>query len=81
MKMKRKSVYVVALKIVLQERRFSMKMKAKARRSLKPLKLLWKKVTYGDEYPYIVRGTLTEYINFCRVNGIGVCCIPESELA
>ena len=73
MKMKRKSVYVVALKIVLQE--------AKARRSLKPLKLLWKKVTYGDEYPYIVRGTLTEYINFCRVNGIGVCCIPESELA
>ena len=73
MKMKRKSVYVLALKIVLQE--------AKARRSLKPLKLLWKKVTYGDEYPYIVRGTLTEYINFCRVNGIGVCCIPESELA
>lgn len=73
MKMKRKSVYVVALKIVLQE--------AKARRSLKPLKLLWKKVTYGDEYPYIVRGTLTEYIKFCRVNGIGACCIPESELA
>ena len=73
MKMKRKSVYVVALKIVLQE--------ARARRSLKPLKLLWKKVTYGDEYPYIIRGTLTEYINFCRVNGIGACCIPESELA
>ena len=72
MKMKRKSVYVVALKIVLQE--------ARARRSLKPLKLLWKKVTYGDEYPYIVHGTLTEYIKFCRVNRI-VVSIPESELA
>ena len=73
--MKRKfmhNLYVVALKIVLQE--------AKARRSLKPLKLLWKKVTYGDEYPYIVRGTLTEYIRFCRVNRI-VVSIPESELA
>ena len=73
--MKRKfmhNLYVVALKIVLQE--------ARARRSLKPLKLLWKKVTYGDEYPYIIRGTLVDYIRFCRVNRI-VVSIPESELA
>lgn len=72
--MKRKfmhNLYVVALKIVIQE--------ARARRSLKPLTLLWKTVTYG-EYPYIVHGTLTEYIKFCRVNRI-VVSIPESELA
>ena len=72
--MKRKfmhNLYVVALKIVIQE--------ARARRSLKPLTLLWKEVAYG-EYPYICRGTLADYINFCRVNRI-VVSIPESELA
>ena len=72
--MKRKfmhNVRIVALKIVIQE--------ARARRSLKPLTLLWKKVTYG-EFPYIVRGTLVDYIRFCRVNRI-VVSIPESELA
>ena len=72
--MKRKfmhNVRIVALKIVIQE--------ARARRSLKPLTLLWKKVTYGEP-PYIIRGTLVDYIRFCRINRI-VVSIPESELA
>lgn len=64
--------YTVALKIVFAEMR--------KRRSLKPLKLLWKKTIYGDQQPFMLKTTLPEYINFCRINGIAVC-IPDKELA
>ena len=66
------SKYWVALKIVFDEIR--------ARKSFKPLKLLWKKVYYGDVQPYRIKTTLVEYVNFCRVNKIAMV-IPEEELA
>ena len=65
--------YVVAWRIVFFEMR--------KRRSLKPLKLMWKKVWYGERWPYRVISTLPEYVNFCRMNDIPVICIPEEELA
>ena len=65
--------WVVALRIVFFE--------VKKRRSLKPLKLLWKKTFYGTRFPYRIRTTLPEWVNFCRINNISVISIPEEELA
>ena len=66
------SPFVAALRIVFHY--------VKKNRSLKPVKLLWKKTIYGSRPPYRLRTTLPEYIQFCRVNGIGVVSIPEEEL-
>lgn len=64
--------YVVAMRIVFNE--------MKKKKSVKPLTRMWKKTVYGDRQPFMLRTTLPEYVNFCRINGIAVC-IPEKELA
>ena len=66
------SKYQLALKIIIDE--------ANRRDSLKPFRLLWKKVYYGQEQPYRIKATLPDYIEFCRINKIPMQ-IPEEELA